>query len=105
MSTILLQYLPEQFYMGVPQPDKLQVYFTPENKKAVVSEITLTNLKDESAELTLLVGTNVVMVYQVGAKESRRESLSLVLNPKDVVALKQSDGGQVSVCLNGSIAP
>lgn len=103
MTQLLSNRNPLNIYRGVPQQDKLQVYKVPLSRNVVLTQAILNNPEDSESIITLIINTQDVAVFKLGALETEIVNLYLVLNSEDYVALKQSEGGRVSVSLNGNI--
>lgn len=103
MSQSLANYMPINLYTGVPQSDQLQVYTAPSS--VVITQAILNNPSDVGGSLTLTVGTQDIACFKLDADETKIiTELFIVLKTNDAIALKQSEGGEISVSLNGSIA-
>lgn len=104
MTQLLMQHRPLNLYTGVPQKEELQVYKVPTNNTVVITQVLLNNPLDAESSITLTLGTQDVAVFKIPAGDTQIKDIYLVLKGDDYIALQQSEGGQVSVSLNGSIA-
>lgn len=104
MTQLLVNHRPINLYTGVPQKEELQVYKVPMGQGVVITQLILNNPEDTESAVTLTINTQDVAVFTLSGKETKITNIYLVLKSDDYVALQQTDGGKISVSLNGSIA-
>lgn len=95
MTQLLVNHRPINLYTGAPQKEELQVYKVPTRNNVVITQVILNNSESIEPAITLTINTEDVAVFKLQAGETKTINLYLVL---------KSEGGKVSVSLNGSIA-
>ena len=93
----------KRFYFDTPQTDKLQA-FAIQNSTGVLSSGTFTNTGSEDSKITItLNGADILYEKAISVGANEVIPFNIVLQPGDVVYIKQSVANAVNVSLNGSV--
>lgn len=91
-----------KIYLGAPQTEKIPVLKVDERQRVTATKMIFTNTEDTDAKLTITVNTiDVMKNFVVKAGETKFLDVSIVLDPKDTLLIKQERENAINVNISG----